>query len=229
MSSSLKRLSYIFFPRRCLLCGDVVLPDDELCGDCAEYTKTALLTGERTKTSLAEKPGSDAIGCAAQTPVFAPFAYDGPVRDSLCRLKFNGDLDSAPLLAKHMARSLQGAAEGFDAVCFIPLHTARQRARGYNQSEVLARHLARELGLALCDPNVLVRLRDTPSQREFDHAGRQVNVRGAFGLAEGAEPEGLRLLLVDDISTTGATLRECTNALLSAGAAELICVVAART
>ncbi|MDR3345223.1 MAG: double zinc ribbon domain-containing protein [Oscillospiraceae bacterium] len=220
----LKNLSYIFFPRRCVLCGEVVLPDEELCEPCAEYIQSAALN-----TSAGEMAcKASAVNDVARVLPLAPFAYAGAVRNALRRLKFNGELSSAPFFAERMAQSLQCAADGFDAVCFIPLHGARQKSRGYNQSEVLARLLARELGLPLRS-ELLVRLRDTPSQREFDRAGRQDNVRGAFALADGAAADALRLLLIDDITTTGATLRECAGVLIAAGAAEVLCAAAAAT
>lgn len=205
----LKSLLYLFFPRRCALCGEVVLPQDEICAGCAR----------------------ELIGLRLSEPkygIYAPFAYRGAVRDALRRLKFRGELDCVPFLARELAETLRVHSAGIDGVCFVPLHKARQSQRGFNQSEELAKCLARELALPLRG-ELLTRLRDTPSQREFDRAGRQQNVRGAFGAAPGSEIDGLSLLLIDDIATTGATLRECEGALLKAGAKSVLCAAVAAT
>ncbi|MDR1409225.1 MAG: ComF family protein [Oscillospiraceae bacterium] len=209
MGRALKNLSYIFFPRRCVLCGEVVLPQDELCEQCADYLEHA--------------PAP-----ATYNEIVAPFAYSGAIRAALHQFKFNGNLDSVPFFTKHMADALRGLTDGFEALCFVPLHATRQKSRGYNQSEVLARGLAQRLGLPLRG-DLLVRLRDTQSQREFDYMGRQKNVCGAFSVAENTGLNGSRLLLIDDITTTGATLRECMAVLLAAGATEVIGAAVAST
>jgi ComF family protein len=111
---------------------------------------------------------------------------------------------------------------GADAVVPIPLHRSRERERGFNQ----ARELARHLGLPMRD--VLVRTRKTGSQADLPAARRRKNVDGAFALKTGASVEGSILVLVDDVSTTGATLNACAAPLLEAGAVEVRALTAAR-
>jgi ComF family protein len=150
--------------------------------------------------------------------------YDGPLRAILHALKY-GKRQS---LARPMARLMVAAAsagdllDGVDLVVPVPLHRRRRRARGFNQAEELARHL----GLQWKD--VLRRTRATPSQTDLPAAQRQANVRDAFALRRRHDVDGLTVLLVDDVSTTGATLDACASVLQRAGAREVRALTAAR-
>jgi len=111
---------------------------------------------------------------------------------------------------------------GASVVVPVPLHRSRQRARGFNQARSLAVHL----GLPLSD--ALVRIRKTETQADLPAGRRQANVRGAFALHRQARVAGRIVVLVDDVSTTGATLNACAAVLLEAGAAEVRALTAAR-
>jgi ComF family protein len=117
-----------------------------------------------------------------------------------------------------------GAAvlQGADAAVPVPLHRRRQRARGFNQAADLARHL--DLPVA----PLLRRVRATPSQTTLPAAERRANMRGAFALSRRTSVSGMRLVLVDDVSTTGATLEACASVLKDAGAIEVRAITAAR-
>jgi ComF family protein len=104
----------------------------------------------------------------------------------------------------------------------VPLHRSRRRARGFNQASELARHLGPRLTEAL------KRTRATPSQTDLPAARRHANVKGAFTLARRADVRGRRIVLVDDVSTTGATLEACARVLTDAGAREVRALTAAR-
>jgi ComF family protein len=112
---------------------------------------------------------------------------------------------------------------GADAVVAVPLHRSRERRRGFNQ----AREIARHLGLPVLD--ALVRQRPTPSQADLPASRRHANVRGAFALRGGVNVRGLTLVVVDDVSTTGATLAACARPLLDGGAREVRALTAAKT
>ncbi len=114
-----------------------------------------------------------------------------------------------------------------DVVVPVPLHERRLRERGFNQSLELARGLAGRTGIGLA-ATALSRLRDTVPQARLERAERLLNLKGAFA-ADPRQVAGRRVLLVDDVSTTGATLVECTAALLAAGAATVDVAVLART
>ena len=111
---------------------------------------------------------------------------------------------------------------GADAVVPVPLHRRRRRARGFNQAEDLARHLDRPVLLALA------RVRATVSQTDLPAARRHANVRNAFAVRRRSDVRGLRVVIVDDVCTTGATLESCARALRDAGAREVSALTAAR-
>jgi ComF family protein len=117
------------------------------------------------------------------------------------------------------------SGRSFDAIVPVPLHPLRERERGFNQAGLLAAELGRSAGLPLT--GLLRRTRDTGHQARFDRAGRLENLEGAFRTRRRVRKDA-RLLLVDDVCTTGITLDVCARVLLEAGAAEVCAVTVAR-
>ena len=115
-----------------------------------------------------------------------------------------------------------------EAVVPVPLHSVKARTRGYNQSELIASHLADRIGLRLLKKS-LRRTRNTPSQSGLGSTQREINVRGAFAVRNPETISGKRLILVDDVLTTGATVDACVQALLQADANEVCVLTVART
>ena len=149
--------------------------------------------------------------------------YEGTLKDVVHALKY----DPRRTIAKHLAARMRALAgdvlDEADVVVPVPLHPGRERVRGFNQARELARHLE----LPLLD--VVVRTRRTASQADLPAAKRESNVRGAFALAKGSPSlEGLVVVLVDDVSTTGATLNACAAPLIAAGVKEVRALTAAR-
>lgn len=185
----------MFYPARCPLCGRLAAPGAELCENCSENLPRARL---RTNGFF-----------------IAPFYYEGPVKAAIIRLKFRGDRSPAPFFARAAAQKLRDSGERrFDFVTAVPLSRREMKKRGYNQSEIVARLLARELSLPY--RAALKKIRDIPPQRTLSAAQRRENILGAFA-AEG-DAAGRRILVVDDITTTGSTLAECVRVLKAAGA-----------
>jgi ComF family protein len=118
------------------------------------------------------------------------------------------------------------AGEKFDLIVPVPLHPARKRERGFNQAELLGLELQSASGIR-CH-SVLQRTRYTTTQTQFDRSERIENLRGAFRLRRRSDVRGLRMLLVDDVLTTGSTLSECASVLKKAGAASVYAATAAR-
>ena len=161
----------------------------------------------------------------------AAYAFREPVRAAIHRFKYEGERGRAAHLAgliagSHGASDLIAAGDAADVLLVpVPLDPARRRARGYNQAEELARELAELWGCPLS--TALARTRETRPQVGLDRAGRRENVRGAF--AWGGDPlAGRRVLLVDDVMTTGATAEECAAALKAAGARRVGLLTVAR-
>lgn len=151
--------------------------------------------------------------------------YRGSLERVLHAFKFNRhDFFADPLadLVEQMIRA-RGDLD-FDAVVPVPMHRAKIRRRGYNQAELLARALARRLGIR-CETSLLTKTRDLAAQSKLPRAARSGNVRGAFF----AFTTSARILLVDDVCTTGATIRACATELVRAGATRVAAVVVAKT
>jgi len=164
--------------------------------------------------------------CRRRTPLVslarAIGPYEGTLRAIVHALKYDG----RPTIAKHLAARMRASGadvlDGADLVVAVPLHRSRERTRGFNQ----ARELGRHLGLPLAE--ALVRTRRTASQADLPAARRHANVRGAFAWRPRAAVNGRTIVLVDDVSTTGATLNACARVLLDAGAADVRALTAAR-
>jgi ComF family protein len=145
------------------------------------------------------------------------YLFQGPVREAVHALKYNHLSALARPMAAPMAACLEAEALPVDIVVPVPLFGRRQRVRGYNQSALMAREVARLRGLPLAESG-LKRRRDTPPQaRSVDAEARRRNVDGAFA-GDGRWVKGRRVLLIDDVTTTGATLDACARALGQAGA-----------
>lgn len=162
-------------------------------------------------------------------PLLAVFAYQEPLRSALIRLKFQDDLRQAEWLAIYACHALARQDLHPRAIVPVPLSPARRRQRGYNQSEVLARAMGAELGIAVW-PELLQRSRDTVPQTSLNgRLARLHNLRGAFRYqpADSSQQPRSPLLLLDDICTSGATLDEAALA-LTAGGQPFFCLALAR-
>jgi ComF family protein len=156
--------------------------------------------------------------------------YEGLLRDVILRLKKSSGEALADLAGRLWAAHSESKLRDIraDVVIPVPLHWWRRWSRGYNQSEALARAVARRLGLP-CRPGWLGRIRYTPLQTRQTPAGRPANVRGAFRARKRATLHSRTVLLIDDVLTTGSTASEAARALREAGAARIIVAVLAHS
>jgi ComF family protein len=153
----------------------------------------------------------------------------GIVRRIVLDFKYGRQVHLRHLLARWLCAAINDErirGHHFDVIVPVPLHRARERERGFNQAALLADLLSAEMSI-LAKP-VLQRVRYTTTQTAFDRAERMENLRGAFRLRKHADVRGLRVLLIDDVLTTGSTVSECARVLKDAGASSVHAVTAAR-
>jgi ComF family protein len=178
-------------------------------------------------------PGTLSIEALADPPAYerarAAVCFDETARVLVHALKYGDRLDLAPMMGRWMANAGRELTREADLLVPVPLHWRRQWARRFNQSALLADVIAKASGLKVAH-RALRRLKATPQQVGLARTERAVNVRGAFGVPKGRrrEVEGRRLILVDDVLTSGATLEACTKALERAGAVHVDVLVFAR-
>ncbi len=155
------------------------------------------------------------------------YRFEGALRLAIHTLKYNHVRRMAEPLGDMLAQHLQAHPQSVDAIIPVPLHPRRLAERGFNQSELLARRLAQVSGIPLLTVG-LARCRDTAHQMELDARARQDNVRDAFVWQHPQAPPA-RVLLLDDVLTTGATIQACAQALRAAGAQEVRAIALARS
>lgn len=159
--------------------------------------------------------------------VWTLYPYISPLKDAICAFKFRHVLNLANPLAALMIRALPAQLDA-DLIVPVPLHPSRLRAREFNQSLLIADRLGRHLGRPVSATN-LVRIAATEPQTSLSRRERLRNLRHVFMVNNVDMFEGRRVLLIDDVFTTGTTLNECAKALYSAGAASVLALTLART
>ena len=202
----------LLFPPKCPFCGKVQ-DAPGICPAC--QTALPWTAGAEQEQTLPDK-----LRCAS------PLWYEGPAREGMLRYKFQGAPGAADVLGGLVAEcAAEHFAGEFDTVTYVPVSRRRLRRRGYDQARLLAEAAGRRWDTA---PVTLLRKTgDNPPQSGLsDGAARRANVLGMY--EPSGDAAGKRILLVDDIVTTGATLCECARTLRQAGAASVVCVTVCR-
>ena len=226
----------LVFPASCAVCSAAVEPGENLCAVCKEKTSrisppfcakcSQPFAGEITGSFICANCEGRVLHFDAAVSVYRS---RGVVRNVIHDFKYGRQLHLRRLVGRWLSETLTDArlaSRRFDLIVPVPLHPARQRERGFNQAELLALELRRECGLPI--GKVLQRTRYTTTQTQFDRSERMENLRGAFRLRRGCNVRDLRMLLVDDVLTTGSTLSECASVLKKAGALSVHAATAAR-
>jgi ComF family protein len=193
----------LLYPPRCLTCDALAAP---FCAACA---------------ARIERVSGDGHAPAGVTEIRSLGYHRGPLRKAVLRLKFQRKVALADALAPLLAAELREVLAEWEphGLVAVPLHWSRRLERGFNQSELLAAAVGRLVDLPALP--VLVRTRRTPPQVGRSREARATNLRGAFALAHPGAVRGQRLILLDDVRTTGATLAECARTLREGGAEEV--------
>lgn len=221
----------LLFPWSCVACSRA---GALLCDACAQAVLPMPAGGCPRCGEVLDRPGLCAV-CAALPDDPLAFGrsaaiYDGPVRSAIHHLKYERRPELAPLLARYLVAALQRPEwaphlADLNAIAPVPLHAQRMAKRGYNQAELLAQALAATTGMPL-RTNLLMRSRETRPQVGLNAAERRRNVDASFHASPAVA--GQTLLLIDDVFTTGATLRDCARAAHDAGAARVLGLTVAR-
>lgn len=226
----------LILPPRCLACAAPVDRQGGLCGRC--WSGLSFITRPccaRCGLPFAHDLGRDAVcaACAGTEPAFAraraALVYDDASRPLILAFKHADRTRGAGPFGGWMARAGAELLADAELIVPVPLHRRRLAHRLYNQSALLAQATARASGVAW-DPLVLARRRATPSQAGLGRLGRARNVAHAFAIRPGRQDRvaGRRLVLIDDVLTTGATVEACARVLLRAGASRVDVLTLAR-
>ena len=217
----------VLFPSRCVGCG---VYGSFLCQAC----QAELPRARPPRCPICWQPQRGAAPCSRcrqERPAFqgarSLYIYEGAAREAVRALKYNYLSALAQPMAQLMARYVEEEGIEADLLVAVPLYARRRRLRGYNQSALLARELSRLCGLSLAERGVARRRNTAPQARSVDAEARKRNVADAFN-SDRRWVEGKRVLLIDDVMTTGATLNACARALREAGAVSVWALTFAR-
>jgi ComF family protein len=233
-----KLAELLLFPSSCQVCAALLERTGEkvVCRDCLDKLRES-----RTPACLCCGRFFDGVAephvcaeCLEDRPPFTRHRsgarYEGIAKDIILLYKYRGFAVLSGVLADFLERSLgqeEDLWSGVEAVVPVPLHPAKERSRGYNQALLLAGRLAEKRGLPVLK-RCLVKVRRTAAQTSLDGRSRETNLRGAFRARRSSQLKGRVVLLVDDVYTTGSTIRECSRTLRTAGAKEVRAVTVAR-
>ena len=227
----------LLLPATCGACAAAEVAADGLCGPCGQrlLAMVALPYCPRCGATVGPNIPVREDGCAACPPTLGRFAqvirlgpYAPPLRQAIRELKYRRLEALLGRLGELLAMAVEARLGEYPADVVVPvaMHWRRRWSRGFDHAAALARRLARRLDLPL--GNELVRVRHTPPQARLSRTARIEMIRGAFAVRSAAAIEGAHVLLVDDVTTTGATAGEATRMLLNAGALRVTLVVVAK-
>ncbi|NQU03999.1 MAG: ComF family protein [Syntrophaceae bacterium] len=228
----------ILFPRRCMVCGLSIgkIEPPPFCPECV-----SLINFIRAPLCIScGMPFADTYGtnhlcgdCISSRPPFAVARalgmYEKTLLDAIHLFKYNGKIAMGEILGEMMAQYDYDSLDirDYSLLMPVPLHTLRLKKRGFNQALILARHIAHKFSLPL-DFTTLKRSVDTKPQVNLGRSERVKNIKGAFEVAHEEKIRGKKILLVDDVYTTGSTVRECARVLIEKGAKEVSVFTLAR-
>ena len=238
MKGIVKVLVDLIFPPVCAFCGTPLAEDDrgEICPGCLRNVRfVSPPICPKCGLPFVSQSGDDHLcgQCLRGKWHFgsarALGLYDGPLREAIHALKYEGKAFLAKPLVGLLDRAYPFMDYGsYDLLVPVPLHPKRLRERGFNQALVLGRAMARREGVS-CTGFVLRKTRSSAPQIDLSPKEREKNVKGSFAVVDPAKVRGKRVLLIDDVMTTGSTVNECARELLKAGVMEVDVFTLART
>lgn len=232
---NIKDLTNLMFPTgySCMNCGCEIFNDETmLCDNCKKLLpfltgKLCLHCGEPITGS-----GNFCLNCKGKKflcdKIISPFEYDGIVKKFIVGLKYNNKKYFATTLAFYMSISFLKEMLPCDIVTCVPLCDKRFKQRGYNQAEILGEQFAKNINKEFL-PNILKRVKETPTQTKLSQSDRRKNMKDAFKVTDKKLVKDKVIVLIDDVYTTGATTGECARKLKDAGASCIYALTAGHT
>jgi len=241
LKNALDAVTSVLFPAPCRICGQMLTQASRIpiCSEClASFERIVPPLCECCGRPFASTVSSQAIKPLCRLCRLKFFAFDRArsfaiyhhaLLEAIILMKYEEVTRLGHWFAARLAESVALDPDKWnsDVLVPVPLHPARQRERGYNQAELIARPLAKSLGVRL-DARLLKRTKPRPSPLLLSRTERWKSVRGAYATPDGVRVDNLRILLVDDVMTTGSTLDACARALKKAGAASVTGLTAVR-
>lgn len=220
----------LLFPKFCVNCN--IEGESWLCEKCARdiipvVSQVCLACGKLSADGVYHKKCKKNI--ALKAIIASAYFEEGPIREMIHNFKYNGVIELGAMLSELIVDALTRCYPIKDdnmIIAFVPLHWRRQAQRGYNQAEILARAVGAKLNIAVAD--LLIKNRSTKRQAQLTGKNRRKNLSGVFILKPGIDIKKKKIIIVDDITTTGSTLNECARVLKIAGVKEVWGLVVAR-
>lgn len=228
--SLLENITNILFPPRCVFCENIITGDNNF--ECRKCHASDFLIGD----NICIKCGRDIDQCMCSDDVLhfdrciAPFYFTDIIRESIHDFKFRGRLDKCKGYSRLMHRCIvdKYSEISFDCVVPVPMYYKKQRIRGYNQSELLSKNIAKLLDIPVVS-NCIHKIKDMTPQHELKDGNRFENIANTFYISNKTYIFGKNIIVVDDVLTTGSTLSECAKILKQFGAKSVYAVVIAET
>ncbi len=235
----MKTVDYILkliYPQRCVFCGELLNLNsrEAVCEKCGNIGRLEYKTCILCRRELENKSNPICGKCMSKLGVFSDgislYKYKD-VRDAILSFKYSGMKRRGIAFGKIMGYAVKDSNTRLitaDVIIPVPISRERFKERGYNQSDVLAKEISKEIGTKYIS-DMLIRTKNTVPQNSLNEIERRMNVFNAFKLNEKYNVEGKKIIIVDDIFTTGSTLNECGKTLKKAGAEELFYLTLAKT
>lgn len=207
-----RKLTALFYPERCPYCSALIEATEIACDACYDKIR---------RKHIPIPSGARGFRC------ISTFVYDGSVRRMILRLKFHDRTQYIPQIAELLARDIENAYRGetFDFITAVPMYHKDLKKRGYNQSALLAKELGRLLDLPYRE--TIDKIKRTKKQHHLKYRERKTNLNGAFKVIDKDSVKGKRILMIDDIITSGYTLGNCCKVLSRAKPALICCATIA--
>lgn len=216
MKKILKFILSLIYPDKCIFCGDIIplnCEDKFVCNDCIE-----------TLPYYDSKTDTDKI-----KNFTAVFYYLGKVKNTIHRFKFRYHPEYSQKLGEFMEQKIRFMnITEYDCIVAVPMYYKKEKRRGFNQANLLAKELSKRTGIDLAE-NLLIRTKATKPQLELNHIQREENVKDAFKVINKGCFKGKRIILIDDIYTTGSTAKSCIDILKIDGADEVFVFTLSKT